>query len=140
MCANWRQTEWQMDTTELDALFNRLQSTAGNAERTINDVLKRSGAPKVMASIQPNIPLSPKQKKHARNSKALMVKHGNLEFTVRPKRAFEYIKYPDLAIGTSQYNEPKRFMKKGLDGVTPDVVHDIVSEVISDIQQTLGGD
>lgn len=140
MCANWRKTAWVMDTTEIDALFNRLQRTTGNAERTINEVLKRSGSPKVMASIQPNIPLSLKQKKHARNSKALTVKHGNLEFTVRPKRAFEYIKYPDLAIGTSQYNEPKKFMKKGLDDVAPDVVHDIVSAVITDIQQTLGGD
>ena len=140
MCANWRQTAWSMDTTEIDALFQRLQRTSGNAERTINDVLQKKAAPKVMEQIQPTIPLSPRRKKHARKSKALTVKHGNLEFTIRPKRSFTYIKYPDLAIGTSHKNEPKMVMKKGLDSALPDVMSDIVDAVITDIQNTLGGD
>lgn len=121
-------------------MFKRMQKVSGNAERTINDVLKKKAAPKVMEHIQPNISLSPRRKKHARNSKALTVKHGNLEFTIRPKRTFEYIKYPDLAIGTSQYNEPKNFMKKGLEEAQPEVMGDIVDEVILEIQKTIGGD
>lgn len=58
-----------------------------------------------MENIQENIPLSPrKNKKHAKTSSSLTVKHENMGFTIRPKRAFEYIKYPDLAIGTSNRN------------------------------------
>lgn len=140
MCANWRRTAWSMDLSELEDIFKRLQQVTGKAERTINDVLKKKTAPKVMEHIQPNIPLSPRRKKHARKSKALTVKHDNLQFTIRPKRQFEYIKYPDLAIGTSHRNEPKNFMKKGLEEARPAVIAEIVDEVISEINNTLGGD
>lgn len=140
MCANWQQTAWSMDLSELEHLFKRLQQVTGNSERTINEVLQKKAAPKVMERIQPNMPLSPRKKKHARTSKALTVKHGNLQFTIRPKRSFEYIKYPDLAIGTSHKNDPKMFMKKGLDEARSELIEELVHAVITEINNTLGGD
>ncbi|MER2107458.1 MAG: hypothetical protein ABS949_11015 [Solibacillus sp.] len=109
-------------------------------EKTINDVLKKSGSSRVMASIQPNIPVSMRKKKHARTNRPLTAVHSHFQFKVRPKRKFEYIKYPDLAIGRSQYREPAMFMKQGLDEATPEVVNDIIQAVITDIQNTIGGD
>ena len=58
-------------------------------------------------------------------------------FTIRPKRAFEYIKYPDLAIGTSHRNREKMFMKKGLDRSTPKIVDDLTTSVLQSIEDTL---
>lgn len=140
MCANWRQTAWEMDTSEIDTLFTNLQRTSSTVEKTINDVLKKSGSSRVMASIQPNIPVSMRKKKHARTNRPLTAVHSHFQFKVRPKRKFEYIKYPDLAIGRSQYREPAMFMKQGLDEATPEVVNDIIQAVITDIQNTIGGD
>ncbi|WP_431030053.1 HK97-gp10 family putative phage morphogenesis protein [Lysinibacillus sp. LZ02] len=125
--------------SELDTLFRQMKRIPGRSETIINGVLRGEGAQMVMDEIQPNIPLSPLRKKHARTSKALTAKHGNLEFTIRPKRSFEYIKYPDLAIGTSHMNEPRNFMKKGLDKQTPQIIVKMLEGINEEIIQVLGG-
>lgn len=133
MCANW-----QMDMTEIEMLFDKLKLIPDQSEKIINTVLKQKGAPMAMENIQENIPLSPrKNKMHAKTSSSLTVKHENMGFTIRPKRAFEYIKYPDLAIGTSHRNREKMFMKKGLDRATPKIVDDLTTSVLQSIEDTL---
>ncbi|PTY79621.1 hypothetical protein B5V89_05085 [Heyndrickxia sporothermodurans] len=127
-----------MDFPDVDRLVESISKIPNRSETVINNTLRAKGAPKAMDSIQPIIPLSRKKKKHARDSKALAVKHGNLEFTIRPKRAFEYIKYPDLGIGTSKRNRPKKFMEKGLDKAASRIVDDLADAVIKEIDNTLG--
>ncbi|MFE7204631.1 hypothetical protein [Heyndrickxia sporothermodurans] len=134
MCA----AKWSMDFPDVDRLVESISKIPNRSETVINKTLRAKGAPKAMDSIQPIIPLSRKKKKHARDSKALVVKHGNLEFTIRPKRAFEYIKYPDLGIGTSKKKQPKEFMKKGLDKAASRIVDDLADAVIKEIDNTLG--
>lgn len=139
MCANWRSPAWQMDLSELDTLFEQMKKVPNQSERIINEILRHEGAQMVIDAIQPTIPLSPRRKKHAQKSNALTAKHGNLEFTIRPKRSFEYIKYPDLAIGTSQHNEPKNFMKQGLDKTTKPIIIKLLEGINDEIKKTLGG-
>ncbi|WP_205603261.1 hypothetical protein [Heyndrickxia ginsengihumi] len=130
--------EWSMDIGNIDQLLKNMQKIPNRSEKVINDTLRIKGAPKAMDNIQSGIPVSPKRKKHAHDSKALNVKYGNLEFFIRPKKTFDYIKYPDLGIGTSKHNQPKQFMKKGLEKATPKILDDLSTAVINEINNTLG--
>lgn len=130
--------DWTIDTTGIDRLIENVEKIPNESEKIINNTLRIKGAPRAMKTIQEGIPISPKKKRHAHDSKALNVKYRNLEFTIRPKRSFEYIKYPDLGIGTSKRNPPKQFMKKGLDKATPKIVNDLTEAVVSEINNTLG--
>lgn len=143
MCADWRRTAWVVDFADVSEFLNKLERIPNQSEKIINRVLETKGAPRAMTTIQPTIPISSWKgrvlnKKHAVKSKALTAEYRNLEFTIRPKPQFNYIKYPDLGIGTSIRNEPQMFMKKGLDKAAPLIVKDMEEAVISEINKTLG--
>jgi hypothetical protein len=143
MAANWRASAWQMEFVSVDKLIEKIQMIPNKSESIMNSTLKSKGAPKAIDFIQPEIPISSwkghiLKKKHASQSNALTVKHGNLQFTIRPKPSFNYIKYPDLGIGTSIKNEPKKFMKNGLDIASQYIVNDLTNAVIDEINRTLG--
>lgn len=137
-------SNWDVDFTDVEELIKKVEQIPNRSEKVINDALKSKGAPLAMQEIQEGIPVSTWKgrvlnKKHARNNKALNVKYGNLEFTIRPKKQFEYIKYPDLGIGTSQHNPPKNFMRGGLEKARPPIVKNLTKAVEDEITKTLGG-
>nr|WP_259545001.1 hypothetical protein [Heyndrickxia oleronia] len=131
--------DWSIDFTDVDKLIENMSKIPNRSEEVINKSLQTKGAPLAMSDIQVDIPISPFVKRHAHSNKALNVTFANLQFTIRPKRQFEYIKYPDLAIGTSKNNAPKQFMKKGLQKAEPKIVKDLTDSVIEEINKTLGG-
>lgn len=135
MCAA---NSWSIEFEDIDRLINNITKIPNRSEKVINESLREKGAPLAMQDIQPEIPVSMRKKKHAHDSKALSAKFGNLEFTIRPKRSFDYIKYPDLGIGKSKRNPPKHFMNKGLQKAAPKIIKDLNKEVISEINNTLG--
>jgi HK97 gp10 family phage protein len=119
---------WEVDFRGIEELEEKMKRIQGGAEQVINEVLHTDGVQLVMVDIQPEIPVSKwknrvRNKKHARNVQNPQTsKKENLKFTIRPKRTFEYLKYPDLGIGTSQHNPAQHFMNKGLKKASPKIV------------------
>lgn len=109
---------WELTINGHDELLVRMEKYSSQSERIINQVLKERGSDIAIKKIEQIIPVSEEQlrkgHKHAKFSNPLQVEHINLGFIVRPKKKFEYIKYPDLGIGHSQNNQPEEFMKRGL--------------------------
>ena len=109
---------WAVTLVGQDALLIKMQNYSSQSEAVINQVLKESGGQLAVDKITNLIPVSIEDlrrgHRHAKSSKPLNVQYFNLGFRVRPKKKFEYIKYPDLGIGTSQYNQPQDFMQRGL--------------------------
>lgn len=135
---------WQVDFGRIEDLVEKIKLIPNKSERVINKTLVSKGIPLAEEEIQPTIPVSHWKnqvidKKHARDTKALVSERGNLQFTTRPKPKFNYLKYPDLAIGTSHKNHPQYFMKKGLDKAAPKIKDELTNEVINEINRTLGG-
>lgn len=140
MCAR---SNWSVDIKGIDKLVKNIEKIPGHSESIINKRLRFSSAPLAKMSIQEEIPISSwkgriLKKKHAHDSKALNIKHSNLAFTIRPGSKFSYLMYPDLGIGTSKRNAPKEFIKKGLNKVKPDIIEDLNSAVVREINKTLG--
>ncbi len=109
---------WELTIAGYDKLLVKMEKYSSESERVINKVLRSRGSDIAVKKIEQLIPVSEGQlrkgHKHAKFSRPLQVEHINLGFIVRPKKKFDYIKYPDLGIGHSQYNQPEEFMKRGL--------------------------
>ena len=109
---------WSLTLKGHDELLVKMEKYSSESERVINQVLKSHGSDIAVKKIEQLIPVSEGQlrkgHKHAKFSSPLQVEHVNLGFIVRPKKKFDYLKYPDLGIGHSKNNQPEEFMKRGL--------------------------
>ena len=109
---------WSLTLKGHDELLVKMEKYSSESERVINQVLRNRGSDIAVKKIEELIPVSEEQlrkgHKHAKFSSPLQVEHINLGFIVRPKKKFDYLKYPDLGIGHSKNNQPEEFMKRGL--------------------------
>ena len=110
---------WEVTLKGHDQLLVKMQDYSNQSEQVINDTLKKTGGEIATDKITNFIPVSAEQlrsgHRHAKSSKPLTVTYFNLGFRVRPKGSFDYLKYPDLGIGTSKKNKPQEFMRRGLE-------------------------
>ncbi|MGG5375976.1 phage protein [Enterococcus sp. DIV0213j] len=109
---------WELKINGQDELLVRMERYSSESERLINEALKAKGSDIATDRITRIIPVSKtdlrKGHQHAKSSRPLKTQYFNLGFTIRPTKKFEYLKYPDLGIGTSKKNQPDEFMKRGL--------------------------
>ncbi|MEC1778402.1 HK97-gp10 family putative phage morphogenesis protein [Schinkia azotoformans] len=137
--------DWEIDFGDVEELVEKLKKMPDESEKVINDVIHNDGIKIATEEIQPEIPVSKwrnrvRNKKHARDNKnPQSSKKENLAFTIRPQKKFEYLKYPDLSIGTSKNKQPKRFMKKGLDKASPKIIEKLNEKIDEKINETLNG-
>lgn len=136
---------WEIDFGNVDELIEKFKRVEGGAEGIINNVIHNDGIQMAIEHIQPDIPVSHwknkvRNKKHARNvQNPQSSKKNNLAFTIRPKPKYNYLKYPDLGIGTSKKNQPQHFMRKGLEKASPKIIEKLNDRIDQHINQTLGG-
>lgn len=110
--------QWEVTLKGQDELLIKMKNYSSQSEDVINKTLKEKGGQLAIDKITNLIPISDgdlrRGHRHAKSSKPLSVQFFNLGFRVRPKKKFDYIKYPDLGIGTSKRNQPQEFMQRGL--------------------------
>lgn len=109
---------WELKINGHDELLVRMERYSSESERLINEALKSKGSAIAVDRITEKIPVSEadlrRGHQHAKNSRPLKTQYINLGSIIRPTRKFEYLKYPDLGIGTSKRNQPDEFMRRGL--------------------------
>ncbi|MED1539464.1 MULTISPECIES: hypothetical protein [Bacillus] len=137
-------SSWSLEFGDIEKLENKLKQIPNKSEQALNKVLHNDGVNLALESIQPQIPISTwkgrvRNKRHARNEKALTNSKMNLGFTIRPTPRFNYLKYPDLGIGRSAKNTPQKILERGLQTATPKISERLNTELDKAIQQTLGG-
>ncbi|EOH96385.1 hypothetical protein [Enterococcus pallens] len=137
-------TSWSVDFVELDKLIKNMQQIPDESETVINNTLKNTSGKRTVKTIIQGMPLSGvinriTTKRHAAQSQSLNITHENLGFIIRPKKNFEYLKYPDLGIGTSIKKSPQEFMRKGMEQEVPEITDDLNQELLKMINKKLGG-
>ncbi|PEE14697.1 hypothetical protein CON53_28435 [Bacillus cereus] len=137
-------SSWSVEFGDIEALENKLKQIPGKSERALNRVLHSDGVNLAVESIQPKILVSTwkgrvRNKRHAKDQKSLTNSKLNLGFTIRPTPRFNYLKYPDLGIGNSKKNAPKKILERGLQTATPKISERLNTELDKVINQTLGG-
>ncbi|MCQ6531160.1 hypothetical protein [Bacillus mycoides] len=137
-------SSWSVEFGDIETLENKLKQIPGKSEQALNKVLHRDGVNLAVESIQPKIPVSTwkgrvRNKRHAKDQKALTNSKLNLGFTIRPTPRLNYLKYPDLGIGNSKKNTPQKILERGLQTATPKISERLHAELDRVIQKTLGG-
>lgn len=124
---------WEMKFDDMDDLLEKIERIPNESEEIINSVLKSQSGDTAVTGIDSKTPISKVQlrrgHRHAKGSNEYRIEYKNLGFIVRPKKRFEYLKYPDLGIGTSQHNAPQEFLKRGLDASVPKIKQQLLQAI-----------
>lgn len=129
---------FEFDYLEVKVLEEKLQKLPGQTEKTINDILNKTGVQLVQDNIISRMPISEKKKKHAKFSSPLRAEKFNLGFEIKPKRQFNYLVFPNNALGTSHSESPQEFMETGLDLSVKDIIEKLNEQIDKKLKEELG--
>lgn len=140
MSADWSKSSWEVEFNSLDSLVDKMKQLPDQSEKIINRVLHEKSAQKAVLSIIQGMPISEVKKrltnkKHARLNQPMTINTMNLGFKVRPKKKYDYVKYPDLGIGTSIKNHPQEFMRKGMEKEVKVISDELMVALMEEIER-----
>ncbi len=134
---------FQIDYQDIDRLLQRVSHLGDKAEKTINEVLHTFGVKKVVRDITKEMPISKRQKRHAKLSTWSKIEAGNLEFVVKAAGgaankpgSFGYIVFPNEGRGPSNPLE-QRFMETGLYKATNPIMDELSKTIEERITKEL---
>lgn len=111
------------------------------SENAINDYLMGIGANIGVRSIISLLPTSGRtwkgKGKSAKSGNPFQSDFVNLGFSIRSKKKYNYLYFPDQAAGTSLGNSPLEFMDRGLDKVYNNIVDGLLKSLQIKIEEEL---
>lgn len=111
------------------------------SEEVINDYIHNEAGERITKGITRFIPVSKRNKVHAKNSKWSEQKNYNLAVNISNKtsgkNSFYYLYYVATGTGTSKKNGPNDFMKKGMDQEYNNVVNGLINELEKNINKEM---
>lgn len=131
--------EWKLEFNDMDSLLAKMRQIPNGVETVLNTEIQGTISTHLRELTQRKLPKSRKVKKHARDSKALQFKYENLGFVMRPTKKFEYLKYPDLAIGTSKNRKAVKALENSLKESIPFIERTFNNAIDKELQRILGG-
>ena len=131
---------FELDYSEVEALSEKFRAIPEHVEELLNSYLHFEGVELTKRRITEGMPVSSKKGvlKHAKFSNSLRHKTFNLGFEVMPKPRFNYLVFPDQALGTSKGKSAQKFMHSGLDDSTNNIIQEINERVDRKIKEELG--
>lgn len=131
---------FELDYSDVEALEEKFKAIPGNVEDIINSYLHLEGVEITKREIRSFMPVSKQKKlsaKHAKLNSSLRHKPFNLGFEVSPYPRFNYLVFPDRALGTSKNRRPQEFMEKGLDKSTEEIIRNLNERIDQKIKEAL---
>ena len=124
--------QYQLDFKDSSMLQEKMKLIPEESERLVNNVLHTKGAKQMMMAIISFMPISGRNKRHAKNSNPLKIDQLNLGFRIYPKggaaknkNSFGYLVFPDEGRGPSNMFA-QRFFEKGVNKEKDRVLEDII--------------
>jgi len=115
--------EYTVDYAAIGAIAARFGAVPREVENIINSYMHGYAPEKIGAATMPFVPKSNRNKKHARDYQAFgRQENFNLGVRVITSKEFNYLVFPDRALGTSVLNEPQDFTGRGLESVRGDMI------------------
>lgn len=134
---------FEMDSKEVDRLFQTVKDFPGNAERSINEVFHNEAPPLVEEAIYWLMPMSGKtwagKKAPARTAKSLTKETANLAFAVKSKTVYNYLYFSDDGTNTSNHvgknGIPQEFFRRGGEMKQTEIVDRCITRIVSDFEK-----
>ena len=128
-------TTFELDTQQID---RAIQIYAGDAERTVNDVLHNEGGKLIQEEIMRLLPESGRKWKGkrtaAKRAKPFTQKNENLAVIVRTVSSYHYLYFPDDGTNTKRHigykGRPREFMYKGAENQTSKIIDRCIDRLI----------
>lgn len=131
---------FNVDTSQFETLQRNIERLPNVAETVINADLKDKISPVMQKSILGLMPMSKRQKQHAKLYKSLNADNKeNLTLTIKPKSKYRYLVFPDLGLGTSKKKAPQKFMEHGVEQKVNYSIEELNKSLIEEINKTIGG-
>lgn len=122
--------EFSLNDDDLKTLQSSIQDFQGNSEDAINQCLENEVKPMLINSIINFIPVSEKNKNHAKYSDPLQGNlNGNLSLLIHTKKKYNYLYFPQEGEGTSKSHGPNDFMGKGIEQQYDNVVNIMLEKI-----------
>lgn len=131
--------KFQIDYSDFERLTEKFKKIPNETEKVINSYLHQEGVNISKRDIIARIPVSKKKGKlkHAKFGNPLRHKPLNLGFEISPYPRFNYLVFPDQALGTSKGKSPQKFMHKGMDDSTAKVIEGLTERIDEKIKEVL---
>lgn len=121
---------YELELQQFDNFIKQFAGQGSAVESAINDYLHNNAAQKIAPSIADFVPVSNRNKKHARNSAPFgRQENYNLAVKVITSKQFNYLVFPDEALGRSKGNTPQDFTGRGLEAVMPELINEMTARI-----------
>lgn len=131
----------EIDSRDLDRIEESLSKLGDQAETEVNDLLHGVGVDTVTKDVTDLLPVSSKNKKHAKFSKPFTHDPQNLGFIFRTrggaaknKTSFGYLVFPDEGRGPRNPVE-QDFTGKGINKAKPKILTELTEVITRKIQE-----
>lgn len=127
-----------LETDQFERLQQAMESYAGNAGKTIDDVLHNEGGKLINEAIIRLLPESGRKwkgkKTAAKRTQPFVQENGSLSVTIKTKSAYHYLYFPDDGTNTKRHigykGRPREFMYKGADSRSEKIMDLCINRLI----------
>lgn len=127
---------FEMDTKEVERLFDAVKNFPGSAEKSINEIFHNDAPPLVAEEIKRLMPVSGKTWKGkapaAKTGSSLTNETANLSFTVRTTGKYQYLYFPDDGTNTRRHIGNQQFFQRGGENKQTEIVDRCINRIIDD--------
>lgn len=126
---------FELKKEDIERINKAISTFPDNVEVAINTYLSNQGKNKMVNSMENLIPISKRDKDHAKGSNPFRTDLFNLGLTIRTKTKYNYLYFPQMGEGTSKNKGPNDFMQDGLDSIYDNVVNDMLDAIQNKIKE-----
>lgn len=130
---------FEMDTKEIERLYNTIKNFPGNAEDSINDVFHNDAPPIVSEEIKHLMPTSGRSWRGkapaAKGAKSLTDEKANLAFTVKTTGKYHYLYFPDDGSNTRRHVGNQQFFQRGGEAKQSEIVDRCITKIIQNFEK-----
>lgn len=136
-------TRFELKDVDIERVKQSIGKLGYSSENVINNYLHNIAGEKIAAGITKYIPVSKRDKIHAKYSNWSEQANYNLAVNVsnslKGKRgtSFYYLYYVATGTGTSKKNGPNDFMEKGMDQEYNNIVNGLINELNENIEKEM---
>lgn len=126
---------FKLDQTDFERLERAMKDFQGDTEQTINDVLHKEAGQLIHDEIKRLMPMSGKnwrgKKAPAKTSNSLEIVGGNLSVTVRTKKAYQYLYFPDDGSNTRRHAGNQQFFLNGGENQKEEILNRCINRLVN---------
>lgn len=123
---------FELNDSQIQELENAMKKVPENVEQKVNSILHGKGCKEMMQSIIGFMPVSNRNKKHAKNSNPLGKEDINLGFRIfakggaaNKKGSFGYLVFPNEGRGSSN-PVAQKFFERGMESSSDRIMSDLL--------------